>query len=90
MNLLFFRLIKISLKKGRKTASMRGALLQTFSVPFSVDTSINRKYMRSFSYHLIFIVFQQRKQSFLLFQTQGFWVHCIFSLITLDMPLRLF
>ena len=37
------------------------ALLQMFSVMFTVDTLINGKYIRHISYHLIFIAFQETK-----------------------------
>ena len=50
MNLIFFRLIEVSTKKGRKTASMRVA--------------INRKNIRFISYHLIFIASQDSKHSY--------------------------
>ena len=40
------------------------ALLQKFSVLFSVDTSINRNDIRFTSYHLIFFSFQQRNLLF--------------------------
>ena len=49
-------------KKGRKTAWLRVAhCCKSCPFFFSVDTSIKRKNIRFFSYRLIFIVFQQRK-----------------------------
>ena len=65
MNQIFFRLIEVSTKKKLENSiNARSALLQKFSVHFSVDTSINRKNIRTISYHLIFISFQQRNRSF--------------------------
>ena len=66
MNLLFFRLIEVSTKKGRKiAASMRVAhCCRSFPFFFSVDTSINRKNIRFISYHLIFIASQDSKHSY--------------------------
>ena len=64
MNPYFFRLIVVSIKKGRILGNFlnaRRALLQTFSVLFSVDTLINQEFFRSISYHLIFNVFQYSK-----------------------------
>ena len=47
MNQIFFRLIEVSTKKRTgKCINARSALLQKFSVLFSVDTSINRKNIR--------------------------------------------
>ena len=54
----------INQKRMENCINTLSALLQKFSVLFSVDTSINRKNIRLISYHLIFIAFQQRKRSF--------------------------
>ena len=62
MNVIFFRLIEVSTKKGRKTASMRVAhCCNSFPFFFSVDTSINRTNIRFISYHLIFNAFRDGK-----------------------------
>ena len=50
-------------KRRENCINARSALLQKFSVLFSVDISINRKNIRFISYHLIFISFQQRNRS---------------------------
>ena len=50
----------INQKRTENCINARSALLQKFSVLFSVDTSINRKNIKFISYHLIFNSFQQR------------------------------
>ena len=54
----------INQKRTENCINARGALLQKFSVFFSVDTSIIRKNIRFISYHLIFIASQDSKHSY--------------------------
>ena len=67
MNLIFFRLIEVWTKKGRKTASMRVAhCCRSFPFFFRLIPRSTEKNIRFISYQLIFISFQQRNRSFLL------------------------
>ena len=50
----------INQKRTENCTKARSALLQKFSVLFSVDTSSNRKNIRFISYDLIFIASQDR------------------------------
>ena len=53
----------INQKRTENCINARSALLQKFSILFSVETSIIRKNIKFISYHLIFISFQQWNQS---------------------------
>ena len=66
MNLMIFLLIEVSTNKKRteNCINERCALLQTFSVLFSVDTLINRRNIRFFSYHLVFNAVQDSEHSY--------------------------
>ena len=54
----------INQKRAENCINARSALLQKFSVLFSVDISINRKNIRFISYQLIFNGSQDSKHSY--------------------------
>ena len=65
----------INQKRTENCINACSALLQMFSVLFTVDTLINWKYIRLISYHLIFIAFQETKIQFSPFKCRifDFW-----------------
>ena len=65
INLIFFSVERgINQKRAENCINARSALLQTFSVLFSVDSSFKRKNIRFISYHLIFNGSQDSKHSY--------------------------
>ena len=66
MNLILFWLIRISTKIGRKTLSMRVALVAKNCRYLLVDSSINQLF-RFISFHLFFIALQEKKIIVILF-----------------------